>query len=430
MMKRILRISPAALLCAASLFLCGCGASGAHEKAIENAIVSYPDYYIEVRSLSEQVRSQYDDSGESTAEYTITADIPYYPSLDENAVSFAPPAPDYTRSTSQYRRNARLLLRQELEAYALGHELPSYVEIALTFTVYRIGTDWESALSGTSKTLIQQTVDSMIDEILGSSEAYVENVVRTEIAGAKDALLESVFGGADYVSLVTVTDVTGGSDGLYTLKLSFPDPVSVYSALAEHYYASYNRLFYGDAVSVSLQTDDLSGVDISGTAYITDTAVILRDVDGVCTLYEAPSLEANIASAKAAAEGTAAARINAEWRVPEQEIPSSGAILEGESRGNDIVFVTSADLGKYFYVRFYLLPGEDVGAEGELAAGVFIFGGKEATVRLPSGYYRIDCYAGDTWYGPDALFGDNGEKFGSDSAIRSRSGYVNTISFG
>jgi hypothetical protein len=65
-----------------------------------------------------------------------------------------------------------------------------------------------------------------------------------------------------------------------------------------------------------------------------------------------------------------------------------------------------------------------------LAAGVFIFGGKEATVRLPSGYYRIDCYAGDTWYGPDALFGDNGEKFGSDSAIRSRSGYVNTISFG
>lgn len=429
MNQSVSRIPFAALLCAASLFLCGCSTSGAHEKAIENAIVAYPDYYIEVRALSKQVRSQYDDSVESAAEYTITADIPYYLSLEENAVSFDLPAPDYSLSAAQYRSRARLLLRQALETYALDHELDSYVEVPLTFTVYRSGSSWEAALSGVSKNEIEQTVESMMDQILDGSEAYTQNAQLCAIAGSKDALLKDVFGG-DYVSLASVTNVTNEGNGLYTLFLTFPDPVELYSALAEDYYASYNQPFYGSEASVSLSADDLSGVDVSAMSYTTGSAVISCDADGVCALYEAPSLQACIASAKSAAEATAAARINAEWRVPEQETPSSGTILEGESRGNDIVFVTNAELGAYFYVRFYLLPGEDASVEGELTLGVFITGGKKVTVRLPSGYYRIDCHTGDAWYGLDELFGSDGDQFGSDSAIRSRSGYINTISFG
>jgi len=429
MNRSVFRISSAALLCAASLLLCGCGASGAHEKAIENAVVAYPDYYIEVRSLSEQVRSQYDDSGENAAEYTITAFVPYYPSLDERIVSFDPPAPDYSLPAAQYRTRARLLLRQSLETYALEHELDSYAEVPLTFTVYRSGSSWEAALSGVSKNEIKRTVESMMDQILDGSESYTQNARLCAIAESKDALLKDVFGGGDYVSLAGVTDVRSEGNGLYTLYLDFPDPVELYAALAEDYYASYNQPFYGSEASVSLSADDLSGVDVSGMAYTTGSAMISCDAGGVCTLYEAPSLETYIASAKAAAEGTAAARINAEWRVPEQETPSSGTILEGESCGNDIVFVTNAELGTYYYVRFYLLPGEDASEEGKLTLGVFITGGKKATVRLPSGYYRVDCHTGDAWYGLDALFGADGDAFGSDNAIRSRSGYINTISF-
>jgi len=429
MNRSVFRISSAALLCAASLLLCGCGASGAHEKAIENAVVAYPDYYIEVRSLSEQVRSQYDDSGENAAEYTITAFVPYYPSLDERIVSFDPPAPDYSLPAAQYRTRARLLLRQSLETYALEHELDSYAEVPLAFTVYRSGSSWEAALSGVSKNEIKRTVESMMDQILDGSESYTQNARLCAIAESKDALLKDVFGGGDYVSLAGVTDVRSEGNGLYTLYLDFPDPVELYAALAEDYYASYNQPFYGSEASVSLSADDLSGVDVSGMAYTTGSAMISCDAGGVCTLYEAPSLETYIASAKAAAEGTAAARINAEWRVPEQETPSSGTILEGESCGNDIVFVTNAELGTYYYVRFYLLPGEDASEEGKLTLGVFITGGKKATVRLPSGYYRVDCHTGDAWYGLDALFGADGDAFGSDNAIRSRSGYINTISF-
>ena len=60
--------------------LSGCGAAGGHGKAITDAIVSYSDYYIEVRNLDAQVREQYKafDPGAAVFDYTITADIPDY----------------------------------------------------------------------------------------------------------------------------------------------------------------------------------------------------------------------------------------------------------------------------------------------------------------------------------------------------------------
>lgn len=429
--KRVFLVPSAVFLCAAALFLSGCGAAGEHEKAIENAVVSYSDYYIEVRDLHKQVRSQYNDSGsgESAAEYTVTADIPNYLSLEDGAVPFDPPAPDYTLTASQYRRNTRLLLRQALETYALNNELPSYVEVPLTFTVYRSGSSWEAALSGVSKNEIQRTVDSMTDEILSSSAAYMEYELLSQIADAKDPLLEDVFGGADYVSYVRVTDVADDGNGLYALYLYFPDPSEVFGALADDYYSSYNQPFYGDEAAVSLPADDLSNVTVSSMRLVSGSAVVSRGADGALSLSDASSVETLIASAKASAEESVAARINAEWRVPEQEAPSSGTILEGESRGNDIVFVSNADLGKYYYVRFYRLSGDDASEEGELTAGVFIKGGKKATVRLPSGYYRIDCFVGEAWYGLDGLFGDAGQEFSSGNTVQSLSGYVNTISF-
>jgi hypothetical protein len=60
---------------------------------------------------------------------------------------------------------------------------------------------------------------------------------------------------------------------------------------------------------------------------------------------------------------------------------------------------------------------------------MFIVAGKRASVRLPSGYYRVSCDIGDSWYGLDALFGPDATGFDSNNTIRSRSGYINTISF-
>jgi hypothetical protein len=122
--------------------------------------------------------------------------------------------------------------------------------------------------------------------------------------------------------------------------------------------------------------------------------------------------------------------INAAWLIAPATPPSSGKVLEGESKGNVIFFKTNqADAEKYYYVRFYLLPDQDPVEEGTLQAGVFIEGGKRAKILLPSGYYRVECWIGETWYGPDYLFGDDFTYYGSSNSIRSQYGYTSTISF-
>ena len=62
--------------------------------------------------------------------------------------------------------------------------------------------------------------------------------------------------------------------------------------------------------------------------------------------------------------------------------------------------------------------------------GMFIVGGKKASIRLPSGYYRITCMVGDAWYGLDYLFGTESKTYNGSNAVQSRSGYINTVSFG
>ena len=139
--------------------------------------------------------------------------------------------------------------------------------------------------------------------------------------------------------------------------------------------------------------------------------------------------DADKAAAKAKAVSDASAAVNAQWRAEPLEIPANASILEGESGGNTISFKAGASLGKYFYVRFYAISGEDTSEQGTLQLGVFIVGGKSAKIKLPTGYYRVNCVAGESWYGLERLFGSDAKTYNGGSAIRSRDGYVNNISF-
>jgi len=428
---------PASTICllfsiTATLFLTGCGALSQHAKAIETAIVGYSDYYIEVYDLSGQVKEQYRqlDKRQSAIDYTITIDIPDYTSVDPAAVGFTPPAPDYaTMSASQYRSAAAASLRVRLEAYAYDNAFSSYVELPVTFSLTETADGFLAALSGTSRNDVKTTVDSMVLSLLDSYPAYTENYRLATVADARFSLLDGLFG-SDYAALTSVRKVVSNGDGTYEMTLVYPDPYDVYDALAQQYYASFNQPFYGDAQAASLSADNLGGIDAADMSTMTNAVTVALDADaGVCTLADASVVESQISAARMQAEAAAEQRVNEEWRVPEAEIPSNGEILEGTSGGNKIVFVSDADLGKYYYVRFYLLPGDDASEDGTLEAGMFLVGGQKASVRLPSGYYRVACWIGDAWYGLDALFGPDATEFGSENAIRSRFGYINTISF-
>lgn len=431
-MKRLTLTIFLLLSITAMLFLTGCGTQDQHARAIQTAIEGYTDYYIEVYDLTGQVKEQYKQSGASQGaiDYTITVDIPNYSAVDPDSVGFTAPAPDYAAmSATQYRAAAAASLRASLEAYALGNVFSTYVELAATFSLTETGSGFSAAMSQTSRNDIGTVVDGMVNSLLSSYDDYTQNVRLSSAADARFTLLESLFGG-DYAELTNVLSVSGNEDSTYTLSLSYPDPDDVFAALAQQYYDSFNQPFYGDARTAVLSADDLGGVDTAdmATAY-GDVIFAFDEASGAFTRSDASAIETQIASAKSESETAVTARVNEEWRVPEVEAPSNGAILEGTTGGNEIVFVSDASLGKYYYVRFYLLPGDDADEEGTLAASVFIVGGKKATLHLPSGYYRIACYVGDAWYGLDALFGPDGTSFDGGNAVRSRSGYINTISF-
>ncbi len=417
---------------ACALCLCGCGTLNQHAKAVQSAIVAYSDYYIEVNNLSDQVKEQYKqlDKQQSAIDYTITINIPDYSTIDPGQIDFAAPALDYaTMSASQYQTASVYSLRKSLEKYAYDHTLPSYIQLPVVFALVETDDGFSSSMTGTSRSNIKKTVDAMVESLLGSYDSYAQNDRFATVADARFRLLDELFG-EDYIALSGVQKVTGNGDGTYELTLVYPDPYDVYAALAQQYYESFNQPFYGDAATVSLSTDGIATIDTATMDTSTNRVTIaLDEASGTCTLVNASIIESQLSAARMQSETAAAQRINEEWRVPEAIVPSNGAVLEGKSSGNDIVFVSNKDLGAYYYVRFYLLPGDDANEEGTFTAGMFVVGGKKATIHLPSGYYRVTCYIGDSWYGLDALFGPDATSFDSSNAIRSRSGYINTISF-
>ena len=292
------------------------------------------------------------------------------------------------------------------------------------------GNGWTASITTSSKAAIRQSVDSSMLRILEANETYQKNAQLAQLNSSLSALLDEPLGGAEYAALVEFSNITQASDGAYTATLSYPDPAAVYSVLGEAYVNSYNQSFYGDPITVVLTTDGLDRMDTSAMPRVQDAILASYDVAaGTYALIDANNLIARVTAAKQQAEAAASDAINAAWRIQPLDPPVSGTVLEGTSTGNKIVFKAGGTLGRYYYIRLYAISGEDVSEEGTLSAGLFIVGGKSATVLLPTGYYRVSCIVGNDWYGPDALFGKDAKKYAGKNALESRDGYVNTISF-
>lgn len=432
-MKSVLRNAALTILtAAATLLLFGCGAS-AQTKAITEAVVAYTDYYIEVRNLGDQVRAQAEtvDSSAKSVDYVITVDIPDYTQIDPAKTGFQLPEPAVsTRSASSYEQQASLALRQAMEQYVMQNGADQYLQVPVTFSVNADGVGWTANMTSQSKLDIQQTIENMILGILQQTEGYSGDFQRMQVSSALSELLTDAFGGVEYAETIEITDIQSAEDETFTATFTCPDPKFVYGALGEAYVASYNQPFYSNERAAQLTTEGLKKIDLSGAPELTATVRVSVDpATQVYTLLDDGGLAALVAEAKAQAEQDASAAVNAQWRVPPSEIPDSGSVLEGESAGNQIVFKTGTSLGKYFYVRFYAISGEDTSEEGALQLGVFIVGGKSAKVRLPKGYYRVSCVSGESWYGLENLFGSDMKTYSGGSAIQSRNGYINNIKF-
>ena len=426
--KIILLVSAAA----AVLLFSGCSVD-AQTKAITDAIVAYSDYYIEVRNLGDQVKEQaaIANSSEKNLDITISVDIPDYTQMDPAKAAFTlPEANVSSRSANAYQQQVSLALRQSLEQYAMQNGAPSYIQLPITFSLAQEGISWTANMTSQSKLDIQETVEDMILRVLQTTAAYGADYRLMQVSSALSGLLTDAFGGTEYAQLIDVTSVSQNEDGSYTAMFDYPDPAFVYGALGEAYVASFNQPFYGNERVAKLTTEGLQNIRLDGAIQHSATVLVSYEEDTqTFSLLDDDGLAELIANAKAQAESDASAVVNAQWRATPLEIPDNASVLEGEGDGNTINFKTGASLGKYFYVRFYAISGEDTSEEGTLQLGVFIIGGKSAKIKLPTGYYRVNCVAGENWYGLERLFGSDAKTYNGGSAIQSRMGYTNNISF-
>lgn len=432
-MRSVVRyIAIVIFLTASSLLLLGCS-ENAQTKAITDAVIAYTDYYIEVRNLSDQVREQSAQTGASakSVNYVINVEIPDYTKIDVSSTGFILPEPSVsTRSASSYEQQATFALRQAMERYVMQNGADEYLILPVTFSVNAEGAGWTANMTSQSKLDIQHTIEDLIHGILLEMDGYSGNYQRMQVSSTLSELLKDAFGGIEYAKLITVNDITTREDGAFDAMISYPDAMFVYSALGGAYVSSYNQPFYGSERIVSLTTEGLNKVDLTSAPQLSATVRVSYDTTSQqYTLLDDGGIASVVAQAKSQAESDAAAVVNSEWRVPPNEVPDSASILEGKSSGNQIVFKTGASLGKYFYVRFYAISGEDTSEEGTLALGVFIVGGKSARVKLPKGYYRVECYVGESWYGLEHLFGTDTKTYNGGNAIQSRNGYINNITF-
>lgn len=420
------------LIAGAILLFLGCGGS-AHTKAITDAVIAYSDYYIEVRNLSDQVLAQESaqDRSATSLDYVISVDIPDYSQISPSAIGFALPNPDVaTRSANTYQRQSVLALRQAMEQYAMQHPASAYISLPVTFSVNSEGGRWSANMTSQSKLDIQQRVDGMILSILQQDSAFAQNDRLMQAASALPSLLSETFGGKEYANLLDLFAISTNPDGSFSAEFFYPDAQSVYRVLREAYENSFNQSFYGSERVAQLTTEGIKELDLSSLSRNQATVTIGYDeTTQAFTLLEDGGLGETILAAKAQAEQAASDAVNSKWRIEPNTPPANASVLAGESRGNQIVFKTGTSLGKYYYVRFFAISGEDTSEEGTLQLGVFVVGGKSAKVKLPTGYYRITCDTGESWYGIEHRFGSDMKTYNGGSAIQSRNGYINTITF-
>ncbi|MBQ6355784.1 MAG: hypothetical protein IJI52_01675, partial [Solobacterium sp.] len=110
-----------------------------------------------------------------------------------------------------------------------------------------------------------------------------------------------------------------------------------------------------------------------------------------------------------------------------QAPPATGVVYRNPAYPNNAVQLSIDNSGyKNSFVKLYI--GDD------LVASVFIAEDATATFWLPAGTYRMNKGYGDTWFGTEDLFGDEGRywkcKFGGSETFTLEAGYGYTISSG
>ena len=110
-----------------------------------------------------------------------------------------------------------------------------------------------------------------------------------------------------------------------------------------------------------------------------------------------------------------------------QSAPAAGEVARGDAySGSDVELTIANSSSDNVYYKLYI--------DGNFVISCFVPGNGEATISLPSGTYTMNKAYGDAWFGPDDMFGDEGEyyqcNFEGSSTVELEPGGMYEISSG
>lgn len=405
--------------------LCGCGAHGVHVRAVKDVVTGYSDYYFEVDNLGAQMRRQargmtgYEDA----ARYTLAVRVPDYSRIDVREVDYQPPAVDYANADyDAYMEALGDSIRRSIDAGAPSGGIPAYVEAQLTVELSRESGRWTACIAPESERSLRALVDGMLAELTAELDALPEECRYVCIAGQKNALLASIIDGDSYIDAVAVTGVEALGGGEYRVSISYPEPEAVFSALGDRYADSFRSRVFGD-VTCTLNPDDYG--EAAALAPRADGTIrVSLDDAGNCAVKDGGVFSETFRNARASAEAAAERLVSVRWGVPKAERPEASRLLYGESSGGAHFSVTLTEDASASYIRLFRVE-DSIEEDGVLQAGFYVLPNNRAfKVSFKPGTYKVVIAWGDTWYGPEYMFGPDGGYAVYEEAVYVGSGFT------
>lgn len=412
------------------LSLVGCGAKSGQKKAIQEAIANYSDAYIEVDDLNLQLRELMRESSgyEDKVSYTLDIKLPNYELADISALDYEVPAVNYLEPDSDaYLEDLLVAIRQSIDPAALMKEPDGTVPAEITLNLTLVEKTWEAEISAASMKKIQAQADSMMRGKLADPKNLPPEYNYVRVAEQKATLFETLISGSAYVDAITVTGVEASGGGEYRLNVSYPDPMGAYQSLGEQFVDSFTEMVFG-SISCTLDLDDFDSIEKKPSMKAGSITVSMAD-DGTCTVLDGDAFVSDLSSAQSLAETAAAHSANTKWTVQEQARPTESTQLYTRG-GVDSEFrfrLHQEAVPTYF--RFYRVESS-IQEAGILEAGAYVLvNNKEFTIKLSPGNYKIVVAWGDTWYGPEYMFGPNGNYMVHEDVTSLSSGYYFPVDF-
>lgn len=405
------KVKVIALLCTLALLLtlAGCGAMSKQKTAITEAIASYSDAHIVVDDLNAQLRelTRGTTGYEDKASYTLNVQLPNYALVDISSLEYETPPVDYANPDSDaYLEDLLIAIRQSIDTAALVQQPNGTVPAEITVNLSLVENDWVAELSAASMQEIQAQADKMMRNNLSDPRNLPPEYSYVRIAEQKAALFDALVRGSSYIDAIAITSVEALSGNEYRLNVSYPDPEAFFQALGDRYVDSFTELVFG-SVSCTLNPNDFDSLDAK-PAMKSGSITVSLESDGTCAVVNGDEFALEFSGARTQAETMAAKSVSEKWGVPEQARPTENTLLYTRGFGGSEFRTWLTDEAVESYIRLYRVESSTEEA-GSLQAGAYVLSNnKMMKISLPPGTYKVVIAWGDTWYGPEYMFGPNG----------------------